>query len=72
MATSANLERMRIEKLGLERLAKIEETPPYKMMFLNPYVVGEYESIKTIDLGKLQADYDRVIPYEKWTNQSEN
>lgn len=72
MATSANLERMRVEKLGLERLAKTEETPPYKMMFLNPAVVSECESIKTIDLGQLQADYDRVIPYEKLTNKSEN
>ena len=73
---AANLERIRVEKLGLERLAKIEEaafttpwvsrrpltSPPARMMFLNPSVVNVYEPIRKIDFGQLQAAYDQAIP----------
>ena len=73
---AATLERIRVEKLGLERLAEIEESafttpyvsrypltsPPVKMMFLNPSVLREYEPTRKIDFGQLQEDYDRAMP----------
>ena len=88
---AATLERIRVEKLGLERLAEIEESafttpyvsrypltsPPAKMMFLNPSVVHEYEPIRKIDFGQLQADYDRAMPdivesYAQWASENGN
>jgi hypothetical protein len=88
---AANLERIRVEKLGLERLAKIEEaafttpwvsrrpltSPPARMMFLNPSVVHDYEPIRKIDFGQLQADYDKAMPdtietYTQWVTENGN
>ena len=59
------------EPQDVAAVALCHSSSPYRMMFLNPHVVGECESIKTIDLGQLQSDYDRVIPYEEWANTYE-